>query len=331
MIRGLPIKDHWSEQRLFVTRSIAAALIATALLLFVVGRLVVLQVLNHEHFVDLSHGNRVRIEPVQPTRGLIFDRNGELLAENLPAYQLELVLEQVPDLDDTLARLTADGLLRPEDDERVRRLIASKRRFDAVPLRYRLAEEEVARFSVHRQDFPGVDIRARLARHYPLGATAVHAIGYVASISPEDLKRLDPAAYSGTTHVGKVGIEKAYEDRLHGAAGHQQVLVNAQGRALQVTQGAAPLPGADLFLTLDVSMQIAAEQALGDRRGAVVAIDPANGDILVLASAPGYDPNPFGEGLSSAEYRALSTDRNKPLFNRALRGNYPPGSTIKPM
>ena len=331
MLRNVPIKDHWAEQRIFVRRAIVATVLVSLLAILLLGRLFVLQVLNFEHFQDLSFGNRIRIEPVPPTRGLIFDRNGVLLAENVPAYQLELTPEQVPDIEDTLRRLTALGLLREQDMDRVRSTLKAKRRFDSVPLRFRLTDEEVARFAVKRPLFPGVDIRARLARHYPLADSAVHAVGYVSSISEDDLERLDAAAYAGTTHVGKTGVEKNYEHLLHGEAGYLQVLVNATGRALQVIPGKAPVPGQDLFLTLDVRMQLAAEQALGDYKGAVVAIDPRDGGVLALASTPAYDPNPFGEGLSRAEFRALSSDTAKPLFNRALRGQYPPGSTIKPI
>ena len=331
-MRRESLKDHGQEQRTFNVRIIVAAIGALLLTLFVVTRLVVLQVLNYEHFQTLSTGNRIRIEALPPTRGLIFDRNGVLLAENLPAYQLELIPEQAADIDDVLARLQALELLRPADLDRVRGALARQsRRFKPIPLRYRLSEEELARFAVKRQHFTGVDIRPRLARHYPLGATAVHVIGYVGSLTSDDLADKDSASYAGTTHIGKSGIERAYEKDLHGEVGYQQVLVNAQGRALKVVDQVLPKPGLDLYLTLDVRLQSAAEVALGERRGAVVAIDPRSGDVLALASTPGFDPNPFGEGLSQAEYSALSTNRAKPLFNRALAGQYPPGSTVKPI
>lgn len=326
------LKDLGREQRVFTARVVFAALAALLLAGVVVTRLVILQVVNHEHFQSLSTGNRIRIEALPPIRGLIFDRNGVLLAENVPAYQLELIPEQVDDLEDTLARLRELDLLRPEDETRFREaLTKNQRRFHPIPLRFRLNEEELARFAVQRQHFSGVDIRPRLARHYPLGATAVHAIGYVGSLSTSDLEKLDAGAYAGTTHVGKTGVEKSYEGILHGDVGYQQVLVNAQGRSLEVVSSVPPRPGRDLYLTLDVHMQVAAEEALAGRRGAVVAIDPANGNVLALASTPGFDPNPFGEGLSSVEYRAVANDKNKPLFNRALAGQYPPGSTIKPI
>ncbi|NNF52509.1 MAG: penicillin-binding protein 2 [Gammaproteobacteria bacterium] len=330
-LRRERIKDHWREQRIFFFRALAAAVIAGVLILILVSRLVVLQVLNFEHYSALSLGNRIRIEPVPPIRGLIFDRNGVVLAENLPSYQLELIGEQVQDLEDTLGRLQELALVDDADLVRVRERLARSRKFESIPLRFRLSDEEVARFAVQRQHFPGVEIRARLARHYPLGEQAVHAIGYVGALSDQDLQRLDPTSYAGTSHVGKVGIERAYEDLLHGEVGYRQVLVNAQGRALQVIENNPPVPGMNLHLTLDADLQLAAFEALQDHRGAVVSIDPRDGGILAFVSTPGFDPDQFGAGLSRADFSALNNDPDKPLFNRAMRGNYPPGSTIKPM
>ena len=240
-MRRESLKDHGQEQRTFNVRIVIAALGAVILTCIVVTRLVVLQIVHYEHFQTLSKGNRIRIEPLPPTRGLIFDRNGVLLAENLPAYQLELIPEQVEDLEDTLTRLREMALLRPADEERFRRALKrNPRRFNPIPLRYRLTEEELARFSVKRQHFDGVDIRPRLARHYPLGATAVHVIGYVGSLTSNDLNERDSASYSGTTHIGKIGIERAYESDLHGEVGYQQVLINAKGRALKVVDQVQP-------------------------------------------------------------------------------------------
>ena len=327
-----PIKDTHYEQVVFTARAIFAGIFALILIGMLIFRLVELQIFNHEHYQSLSQGNRVRIEPVPPTRGLIFDRNGTLLAENLPAYQLELIPEQVDDLESTLARLRLLDLLSAEDEKRFRvNLKKSSRRFVPVPLKFRLTEDELARFAVQRQRFPGVDIRARLARHYPLGKSGVHAVGYVGSLSVNDLANVETSLYAGTTHIGKSGVERSYENLLHGNVGYRQVVVNAQGRALEVLGGNPPTPGKDLYLTLDIPTQLAAEEALGDRRGAVVALDPNNGEILVLVSTPGYDPNPFGVGLSQAEYALLRDDPDKPFLNRALSGQYPPGSTIKPI
>lgn len=325
------LKDHWREQRLFLARTLTAAVLIAALVLMVAARLVDLQVMRHQHFSDLSRGNRVRIEALPPTRGLIYDRNGTVLAENLPAYQLEIIPEQVDDLGATLARLTALGLVREEDLERIRRDISRQPRFRPTALRFRLSDEEVATFAVRRQQFPGVDIQARLVRHYPYGAVAAHALGYVGAVSQTDLERLDAANYAGTSHTGKIGVERAEEGRLHGKVGLRQVLVNAQGRILQELQRERPVPGRDVVLALDLELQLAAEAALAGRRGAVVAIDPSNGDLLAFVSQPAYDPNLFATGISATEYRRLQEDPDIPLFDRVLRGLYPPGSTIKPL
>lgn len=325
------IKDHGQEQRLITRRAIASAVLVLGAIALLAGRLFVLQVVEHERYEDLSHGNRVRIEPLPPTRGLIFDRNGRLLAENVPTFDLTITPESVPDLGATLTALGELMEITPEDRARFDKALRTHRRFDAIPLKYHLSEEDVARFAVVRQHFPGVDISARLARHYPGGPSAVHAIGYVAQISEEDLARLDRAAYAGTVLTGKVGVELAYEDVLHGEPGYQQVLVDAQGRALDVLERHPPVPGSDLVLTLDADVQRAAETNLTGLRGAVVAIDPRDGGIIALASTPMFDPNPFSRGLTRKEFAALNSDPHKPMFNRALRGAYPPGSTIKPI
>lgn len=325
------LKDHWREQRMFLGRIIAAAVIVTLLAGLLMYRLVDLQVVHFEHFSRLSQGNRVRLEPVPPVRGLLFDRAGRPLAENQPVYQLELVPEQVKDLEATLDGLVALELVRTEDLPRIRNQIRSQRRFEPAILRARLSDEEAARFAVNRPRFTGVDIQARLARRYPLGARAAHAVGYVGAISEPDLKRLETANYAGTAQTGKVGAERAWEDLLHGTTGFRQVLVNAQGRTLQELERNDAVPGRNVYLTLDLELQAAAEDALGERRGAIVALDPRNGQVLALASMPGYDPNLFSMGIPQTLYQGLQEDLDQPMFNRALRGQYPPGSTIKPM
>jgi len=335
-----PIKDHHSEQRLFVSRVILSSVIGVLLLGTVIARLVQLQVYDYELFAAKSQGNRVRIEALPPTRGLIFDRRGRILAENLPAYQLELIPEQVPDIDDTLARLAAIGLIKEEDIPRMIELGQNGPRFKPVTLRFRLSEDEIADFAIQRPRFPGVDFQPRLVRHYPDGELISHAIGYVGALSTADLQRLEQAAYAGTSHTGKTGVEHFNESRLHGTVGYQQVVTNARGRQVPVgtsdfsdslPEGESPSPGANLYLTLDLDLQRVAAKALEGRRGAVVAIDPNNGDILALVSAPAFDPNLFAVGMSPSEYNALANDEDRPLFNRAVRGSYPPGSTIKPM
>ncbi len=338
MPRSVRLKDHHAEQRLFGRRVIAAT---TVILLFVAAlatRLVYLQVIRHDYFSDLSQGNRIRIDPIPPSRGLIFDRNGEPLALNRPAYQLEVVREQTPDLDATLARLVEIGLLPADELERTRRTIKARRSFDAVPVRLQLTEEELARFAVNRPDLPGVEVRPRLTRFYPHAGTGVHAIGYVGAISEQDQERIDVANYAGTTLIGKLGIERAYEDELHGETGYQQLLVNAQGRHMERLgpetprlERREPVAGNDLRLAIDARVQKVAEDALAGRRAAVVAIDPTNGDVIAYVSTPTFDPNGFARGLTVEEYRALADSIDVPLYDRALRGVYPPGSTIKPL
>jgi len=332
------IKDHWREQRLFDQRAIVCAALIGLATLGLMVRLFVLQVARHDYYAELSQGNRVRTEPIPAARGLILDRAGEVIAGNQPAYQLELVPEEVPDVDKTLASLVQLNLIRAEDVQEIERTIDSSRTFDSVPIRLRMSDEDVARFAVRRFEFPGLDIKTRQTRWYPNGGLAVHALGYVGAISEQDLKHIDRAAYAGTSLIGKLGVESAYERQLHGRNGFREVLVNAQGRSVE-RQGAlvpnlrtkAPNAGDDLLLTIDLKLQRVAEDALAGHRGAVVALDPNNGDVLALVSLPGFDPTLFGRGITGAEYGVLQNDIDRPLFNRALRGTYPPGSTVKPV
>ena len=335
-----PIKDHHSEKRLFFARVILSAVIGTLMLAVVVARLVQLQIVEYEQFAEKSQGNRIRIEAVPPIRGLIFDRNGRVLAENLPAYQLELIPEQVPDLDDTLRRLADIDLIDAADISRIKKLSSSGPRFKPVTLRFRLTDDEIANFALQRPRFQGVDFQPRLIRYYPHGENAAHAIGYVGAITTEDLGRLSAATYAGTAHTGKTGVEFRNEQLLHGNAGHQQLVTNARGRQVpadprSLTQTLSPRvpgePGDNVYLTLDLDLQVVATKALAGKRGSVVAIDPRNGEVLALVSAPAFDPNKFAIGMSPQEFNALQYDLDRPLFNRALRGSYPPGSTIKPM
>lgn len=330
MASSLTIKDYLYESRLFMRRSVASLVFAGLLALVLIARLVYLQVVAHEHFITLADDNRIKILPLTPNRGLIFDRNGLLLAENLPSYRLEVTAEQIKDMDATLDALGKLVLIRDVDRQRFERLRRRTPGFKPVPLRFHLSDEEVARFAVNRHRFPGVDIVAGLSRHYPQGALAVHALGYVGRIDERDLQRVDASNYSGTTHIGKVGIEKTYEDILHGTVGYRQVETNAEGRVLRTLLRTAPAPGRDLYLTLDARLQAVAERAFGDQAGSAVAIDPNNGDILAFVSQPAYDPNLFVNGIDTDTYQALREDDAQPLFNRALQGQYPPGSTLKP-
>ena len=335
-----PIKDHHSERRLFITRVAMTATIGSILLGVVIARLVQLQVYDYESFAEKSQGNRYRIEAVPPTRGLIYDRRGRILAENLPAYQLELIPEQVDDLDDTLQRLAALELIAAEDIPRFKDLAQSGPRFKPVSLNLRLTDEEIANFAIQRPRFPGVDFHPRLIRHYPHGEAVAHAVGYISALSKSDLQRLDRSQYAGTAHTGKTGVESSYESNLHGDVGHNNVMTNALGRRVPadssellgaLPDNESPAPGDDVYLSLDLELQLLATKALEGRRGAVVAIDPWTGEILALVSAPTFDPNQFAVGMTNSQFSALQNDLGQPLFNRAIRGAYPPGSTIKPM
>ncbi len=337
MSQRVRIKDLWAEQRIFVGRSLFGMTLVFMLCLVLAGQLVWLQIFRHDYFLEQAQGNRVRRDPIPASRGLILDRHGTIMVDNQPTYQLELIREQTPNLEDTLARLKSLDLLNGEQLDQARRAIKARRSFDSVPIRLNLSDEEIGRFAVHRHEFQGVDLRTRETRHYPYGELGVHAFGYVAAINEEELKKIDRASYAGTTLMGKLGVEAAFEDELHGRNGYSEILVNAQGRSVE-RQGAyrpnlkseAPVAGRDLLLSIDLPAQRAAEEGLGDRRGAVVALDPNTGDVLALASRPGFDPATFGRGLTRAEYATLTENLDKPLLNRALRGTYPSGSTIKP-
>lgn len=331
MARTLRIKDHWREQQLFTGRLLLSIVIVLGLTGLVVARLVQLQVGKYEYYSAQSSGNRIRVQPIPPIRGLILDRNGKVLAENTPSYQLEMTPEQVPDMADTLRRLVASGILEEGDLPELKEMIVSRRSFDTVVVAERLTDEELAAFAVRRPHFPGLEISARLGRSYPYGVAAAHVLGYVGGISADDKKVLDPVEYAGTTHVGKISVERSFEDDLHGTSGHEDVVVNVHGRKMQVLDRIRSLPGRDVILTIDVDAQLAADQALQGKRGAAVAIDPRNGEVLAFVSTPAYDPNAISAGLSRRAYLALQEDIDRPLFNRALRGQYPPGSTIKPM
>ena len=326
----LTTSDSSRESFLISMRAVGAALIVGLLTLLLVGRLVHLQIFKHQHFTTLSENNRVKIVPIAPTRGLIFDRRGEILAQNLPAYSLEVVPEAVEDLDALIAELRGIIEITGEDEEAFFAALARKRRFERVPLRLRLEDREVARFSVNRHRFPGVDVGARLIRHYPLGELGVHLVGYVGRINKRELDRIDRADYRGTSHIGKTGVEASYEDWLHGTVGYQRVETNAQGRILRVLERHDPVPGGNLYLGMDARLQRTAETVLGDENGAIVALDPVTGAVLAMASSPGVDPNLFASGIDVETYRALQRSPDRPLFNRAVNGQYPPGSTIKP-
>jgi penicillin-binding protein 2 len=331
------IKDYWREQRIFDRRAIFAGAMMGLLALALFGRLYLLQVVRHDYYSALSQENRVRTDPIPAARGLIMDRFGEVIASNQPTFQLELIPDEVPDLKGSLRRLVRLGLLQGDDIPELIRTIKSRRSFDSVPIRLHLSDEEVARFAVRRYEFPGIDIKPRQARWYPEGSLAVDAMGYVGTISETDLAHIDRAAYAGTAVIGKTGVEAAFEKQLHGTNGFRQTLVDAEGRPVQKPgvfgkdlEMKAPMPGDDIILSLDLKVQKAAEAALAGHEGAVVALDPNTGDIIALVSAPGFDPNLFARGITEKEYATLQADPDRPLYDRALRGEYSSGSTIKP-
>lgn len=325
------LKDHFHETQIFSQRVLVAGVIMFSLLALLLVRLVYLQIANQEHYSTLSDNNRVSIRPIPPTRGLIFDRNRVLLAQNLPSFTLEIIPEHVEDLNKTLDDLSQLINISKEDLKRFHKNRRKKRRFEGIPLRFRLNDDEVAKISVQQDKLVGVEIKAQLSRHYPQGKLAVHAIGYVSRINEAELRKLNASNYSATTHIGKVGIERTYEDILHGKVGFQHVETDAQGRVLRVLERTLPVSGKNLYLNLDIKVQAIAEESLAENNGALVAMDPRNGAVLAMVSVPVYDPNLFVHGISSLNYNALSQSAERPLFNRALRGQYPPGSTVKPM
>ena len=325
------IKNPFAERQLTLVRAIIAGIGVVGLTLVLVGRLGQLQVMDHAVYATRSDDNRMRVRIIAPARGLIYDRTGVVLAENLPTYQLEIVPEQVHDVEDTVTALAELIDIPDRDRERFYRRVDQEPAFSSIPLRTRLTPEEVAAFEVNRQDFRGVEIHAALTRRYPLGQLAAHVVGYVGSLSEADAARLDPRRYRGTQRIGKVGVEAAHESLLHGEPGSKIIEANAQGRTLRDLDYQRPSAGENLYLTLDARIQEAAVTALGQHDGAVVAIDPNNGDILALVSRPSFDPHLFVDGIDYVTYAGLNADPGRPLFNRALQGQYPPGSTVKPV
>ena len=325
-------KDTAAERRLFQRRATVMLVFVLLLFFVLIGRMYQLQVIEHEIYTTISDKNRVQVQSVPPTRGLVYDRNNILLAENRPVFSVTLVPERVDGMEDTLDQLGGILDISKEDLERFRRRLQEPRRpFQKIPLRYDLTEAEIARLAVHRHELPGVEVEAELVRYYPHSELTAHVLGFVGRINRDELQRIDPVNYAGTNYIGKSGIERFYESLLHGEVGYQHVETNARGRTLRVLERENPVPGEDLQLHLDLRLQQRAHELLDGRRGAIVAIEPKTGGILALASVPGFDANKFVTGISVKDYRDLSESPDKPLFNRALRGQYPPGSTLKPM
>ena len=323
-------KDTRGEGEMFRRRALAGFALILLGLCALVGRYVFLQVLHHDEFALRSVNNSVKPRAIPPARGLIYDRNGVLLADNVPAFRLEVRPDQVQNMNDMLSQLGKVVPLDQDDLDAFRKQLKQSHRFDSVPLKMRLTEDDIARFAVNRWRFPGVDVVPYLTRYYPLGPLFAHVVGYVSRIDADDMANLDPDRYKGTTHIGRSGLERSYEDMLHGTPGYELDEVNADGRIQQVLETHPPIPGKNLYLSIDARIQKAAEEAFEGRPGAAVAIDPRNGQVLAMVSVPEFDPNLFVNGISQADYKALITSPDKPLINRALKGAYPPGSTVKP-
>jgi penicillin-binding protein 2 len=323
-------RDAWR----FRVRVLAMGLVVFLAFGLIVARLLVLQVQRHEDLADQAESNRTAVVPIVPNRGQILDRNGVVLATNYSAYTLEITRSKLGDLDETIEELSKVVDIQPRDKRRFKRLMEDARSFESLPIRTRLTDEEVARFAAQRYRFPGVDIKARLFRTYPLGEVGGHAIGYIGRINQREKERIDDsddaANYRGTEYIGKLGVEQSYEQQLHGTTGVELMETSAGGRVVRKLHSRPATPGHSVMLSIDIKLQKLVEDLYGERRGALVAIDPRNGEILALVSKPTFDPNLFVEGIDQENWQALNESINKPLLNRALRGTYPPGSTYKP-
>ncbi|MEC5398630.1 penicillin-binding protein 2 [Uliginosibacterium sp. H1] len=331
----MELKTPEQELSGFRNRVAVAAIFVLVCFGLIVARFVYLQVVRYEYFATRAEDNRISLLPVVPNRGLILDRNGVVLARNYSAYTLEITPQKVGDLEGTIDELAGIIDIQLKDRRRFRKLLDESKNFESLPIRTRLSDEEVARFIAQRYRFPGVDIKARLFRQYPQGELASHALGYISRINRKEAEAIEQNEemaenYRGTEHIGKTGLEQHYEEELHGVTGFEQVEVDASGRAVRSLSRTPPVPGNNLILTLDAELQRIVEQAFGDRRGALVAIEPGTGGVLALVSKPTYDPNLFVDGIDTQNWNALNNSPDKPLLHRAIYSAYPPGSTFKP-
>lgn len=333
-MRYSPLNTRDRELDRFRFRIAFAAGIVLLCFVILIGRFVYLQLIQHDYYKTRAEDNRISLVPVTPNRGVIVDRNGTVLARNYSAFTLEITPSKVDDLEATIDALGEFVEIQPKDRKRFKKLREESKTFESLPIRTRLTDVEVARFAANRYRFPGVEVKARLFRQYPLGATASHALGYIGRINDRDIDTIErneqTANYKGTDHIGKTGIEQKYEFHLHGETGYEQIEVDAGGRAVRSLSRVPPVPGNNLTLTIDAKLQEITEKVFGDRRGALVAIEPSTGGILALVSTPTYDPNLFVDGIRSDDWDELNTSPDKPMVNRALNGAYPPGSTFKP-
>lgn len=332
MSDALPLKDSEHERRAFAARIVIVFMLVVGLILVLLGRLIQLQVWEYDAYRTRSDENRIQVQPVGPQRGLIFDRHGVLLADNQPISTLGLVTERVDDLDAVITELNAIVEINAHEVEEFKKRLQRRRRpFEPVALKLNLTEEEISVIAVNRHRFPSVEVTTQTVRQYPYGSLLAHAVGSVRRITEDDLKHLDPVEYSASKFVGRLGVEKFYERSLHGSVGHRQAEIDARGRIRRVLSINPPSAGQNITVHLDSRLQIAAHAALGDRRGAIVAIDTRSGGVLAMVSNPSYDPNLFVTGMAPEQYRELTQSRDIPLFNRATAGQYAPGSTFKPV
>jgi penicillin-binding protein 2 len=332
--KRIAMQDVAAETRLFNSRSVVAVLVVCVLFSVILFNMYNLQIRSYQDYQIRSEGNRIKVLPMAPNRGLISDRNGILLAENRPVFSLELVPEQAGDINNTLVKLAELIEISAEQQEDFLQQVRQQRRFNSIALKERLNEEEVAIISVNLHRMPGVTVEARLSRHYPFADLFTHALGYIGKINTDDLLRLDEqgriANYAASREIGKLGLERYYEEQLHGTMGYQEVEVNNRGRVIRVLRSVPAKSGKNIRLSLDVGLQLTAQQTLKQKRGAIVAMDPRDGAVLAFYSNPSYDPNLFVHGISSSNYNALLNSPDRPLINRATQGIYPPASTIKP-
>ncbi|OTG66699.1 penicillin-binding protein 2 [Acinetobacter silvestris] len=331
MKQQFPLKNVQQEKRIFRSRVFFAIGIVSFFLILLVVRYAYLQIVHHQEFSEAADKNRIRLQPIAPARGYIYDRNGILLADNYPIFTATLSKADVEDTDDTVKRLTPILSLSEEDIERFHSRIKTAKKTERVTLKLNLTETDIARFSEVKFQFPGVDIETQMTRYYPHGELFAHVIGYVGRINDKELKAIDKESYAGTNLIGKIGVEKSYEDLLHGIPGYESIEADAHGNVLRHLGRKESTRGNDLYLSLDYGLQTIAAEQLAGRRGAIVAIDPRTGEILALVSSPSFNPNLFVTGIGHDDYSALRDNLDQPLYNRAVQGSYPPGSTIKPM
>ncbi len=333
---GIEFRDAQRESHEFNLRLAIMSGFVLVMFGLLLARFAYLQVIQHDHYHTLAEANRMSVVPVTPGRGVIYDRNGVQLAFNYTAHTLEITPGKTPgmDVNNTIEQLSDIVEITPRDRRRFKQLLEESKRFESLPIRSRLADEEIARFAAHRYRFPGVEIKARLFRQYPQGELFSHVIGYIGRINKKDLENLETdgvlANYRGTDYIGKVGLEQSYESVLHGTTGVEQVEIDSGGRVVRVLSRTPPVSGANLALKLDAGLQALVDKAFGERRGALVALDPRSGGVLAFVSKPGFDPNLFVEGIDPQSWGELRDSPDRPMLNRALAGTYPPGSTFKP-